>query len=162
MSEKKTLNEGFWERKGLIVHTLCTHFEPLESSNVNLFFGICRDHRLCLWFLISAVWARHTPTPRAVLQGPLWLCLLPKGAKVFNCKDSAGFKDCGLNKNAAADSWFSLTAASAPSLCSQFRLGPKWQLWSRRAITVLPQCSANNRRSTPQPHVNSGAQMKPE
>lgn len=82
--------------------------------------------------------------------------------KVFTLNRFCWFKDCGLNKNATADSWFSLTATSARWLCSRVGLRPKWQLWSRRTITMFPQCSANDRRLTPQPHVNSGVQMKRE
>lgn len=110
-------------------------------------------------------WLPWLPPPYTDTQTPptssVGFCSLPNKMKVFTLH-RFWFKDCGLNKNATADSWFSLTATSAPWLCSQFGLRPKWQLWSHRAITMFPQCSANNRRLTPQPHVNSGVQIKPE
>lgn len=99
-----------------------------------------RNHGLGLQLPQVRKQGKYAP-PRCPLR-PLWFCLLSKGMKVFTLQKFCWFKDCGLNKIAVADSWFTLTAASAPSLGSQFSLGPKWQLWSRRAITMFPQFSA--------------------
>lgn len=138
-TREKRNSEGRNLERSNCAHIFFLNIWELSEFKCKSTFGICRDHRLWSWFLLSAVWARRTPTPGRHSKS-LWFCSLPKGTKVFTLQRFCCFKDCGLNKNVVADSWFTLTAAvSAPLLCSQFKLGPKWQLWSRRAIAMFPQ-----------------------
>jgi len=70
---------------------------------------ICRNHRLWLWFHQSAEWARRTLTPG--LRSKLALVLFAaRGGDSFHTAhtDFCWSKDCGLSKNATAESWFSL------------------------------------------------------
>lgn len=58
-------------------------------------FGICKDHRLWLWFVLSAVWARPTSTPRASLQALSGFVCCQRGRRFSHCKDSAGSRTVG-------------------------------------------------------------------
>lgn len=58
-------------------------------------FGICKDHRLQLWFVLSAVWARPTSTPRASLQARSGFVCCQRGRRFSHCKDSAGSRTVG-------------------------------------------------------------------
>lgn len=104
-----------------------------------------------------SVWVRHTLTPP---PPPGVFVYLGRSCLFFHTANILLFPDCGLNKNDFAESWFALTAW-APSLSlSSSRTRSERQLWPRGAATAFPQCSTDDHTLRPQPHVNSGGQIK--
>ncbi len=79
--KKKQWRKEPGERKDLIVLTFFNMWKLSEFRRKSA-FGICRDHRLWLWFLLSAVWARRTSTPGLHSKTSLVL---------FNAKGDGGF-----------------------------------------------------------------------